>query len=305
MRVEMENPVAARYEIVEKLGEGGMGVVYKGRDARLGRSVALKFLSASTAQSTEACHRGLSEARAIAALNHPNIATIYEVGENEGAPVLVLEYLPGGTLRSCLDAGPIAPGDIVQYGIQIADGLAYAHSHGLVHGDVKPENLIFTEDGRLKLTDFGLARFYGEHTVTLHGVISGTPMYMSPECLQGWPADCRADIFSLGVMLEEMAGGRAMPEMFQGIVDRATTRDRGQRFPNMDEMGAALRRVRPMSVARETPTVLVIEDDEGLRSALEMSLCAEGYRVLKAHNGREGIRLAVEGAPEVVLLDVM
>src|SRR5215813_4673093 len=141
MRVEMENPVATRYEIVEKLGEGGMGVVYKGRDARLSRSVALKFLAADTAQSPQACTRGLSEARAIAALNHPNIAVIYEVGEQDGAPVLVLEYLPGGTLRSRLDAGPLALGEIVQLGIQVAEGLAYAHSHGVIHGDVKPENM--------------------------------------------------------------------------------------------------------------------------------------------------------------------
>jgi CheY-like chemotaxis protein len=307
MIVGAENPMLAHYEVLEKLGEGGMGVVYKARDTRLGRLVALKFLAAGSVESARASNRGLDEARAIAALNHPNIATIYEVSESDGAPVLVLEYLPGETLRSRIAARPLVLLEIVQYGLQITEGLACAHSHGLVHGDVKPENLMFTEDGRLKITDFGLARSFDGRTVTMDGKISGTPMYMAPECLQGWPADCRTDIFSLGVVLEEMAGGREMPETFRNLVAKATARDRSQRFQSMQEVASALRRIEetPETCPCETPTVLVIEDDEGLRSALEMSLSSEGYHVLKAGNGREGIRLAAEKAPHVVLLDVM
>ena len=292
----------AQYEILEKLGEGGMGVVYKGRDSRLERFVALKFLSSD---SQPARTRGLVEARAIAALNHPNIATIYEVGESDGAPVLVLEYLPGETLRTRMSAGPLPLPGIVQYGRQIAEALAYAHAHGVVHGDVKPENLMFTADGRLKITDFGLARSPDDGTVTVDGKISGTLTYMAPECLQGWPADCRTDIFSLGVVLEQMAGTQPTPDAFRSLVARATARDRSQRFQNMQELAAALRSLGDAPQTSEAPTILVIEDDDGLRSALEFGLVSEGYRVIKASNGREAMRIAAGEAPQLVLLDVM
>jgi serine/threonine protein kinase len=304
MRTDAENSTLGHYEILEKLGEGGMGVVYRARDNRLARLVALKYVRA---KEIEARNRGFDEARAIAALNHPNIATIYEISENESGPVLVLEYLPGETLRSRIAAGKLRVAEILQYAVQIAEGLAYAHSQGLVHGDVKPENLMFTEDGRLKITDFGLARSFDERTVTLNGKISGTPRYMAPECFEGWPADCRTDIFALGVVLEEMAAARSMTEAFHGVVARATARERAQRFPSMEDLASTLRRIEeaPGASLFETPTILVIEDDEGLRSTLEMSLSTEGYNVLKAANGREGIRLAMEQAPHVVLLDVM
>jgi serine/threonine protein kinase len=298
MKAKPESPMLANYETLEKVGEGGMGAVYKARDIRLARLVALKVLAAGSPE---------TEARAIAALNHPNIATIYEIGESRGAPVLVLEYLAGETLRSRMTAGPLTLAEMVQYGVQIAQGLAYAHSHGIVHGDVKPENLMFTEDGRLKITDFGLARSFDGRTVTIDGKISGTPMYMAPECFSGQPADCLTDVFALGVVLEEMAAGQALPEAFRTIITRATARDRSQRFQSMQELASALRAVEKSTEVRlrETPTVLVIEDDSGLRSALEMSLSAEGYPVLTAGDGREGIRLVAEKAPDVVLLDVM
>ncbi len=314
----MESPIAnhlrGHYEILATLGEGGMGVVYKARDTRLGRLVALKCLTMSALESAQARDRSLSEARAIAALNHPNIATIYEIGESDGAPVLVLEYLPGGTLRSRTGARPLSLPEIVQFGLQIADGLTHAHGHGVVHGDVKTENVMFTADGRLKITDFGLARLHDGRTVTVDGRIAGTLMYMAPECLHGWPADRLTDIFSLGVVLEEMARPQVMPEAFQNLVARATARDRSQRFQTVQELADALR---PFDVAQgrglvsvpdsrpcDTPTILVIEDDDGLRSTLETGLVSEGYRVLNAGNGRDGIRLAVEEAPHLVLLDV-
>jgi len=306
MGFPLENHMHGHYEILGLLGEGGMGVVYKARDTRLGRLVALKFLSAGALESPHARDRSMAEARAIAALNHPNIATIYEIGERDGAPVLVLEYLPGGTLRSRTGEGPLSLPEIVEFGLQIADGLAHAHGHGVVHGDVKTENVMFTDDGRLKITDFGLARLHDERTVAVDRGIAGTLMYMAPECLHGWPADCRTDIFSLGVVLEEMARPQAMPEAFQNLVARATARDRSQRFQAVQEMANVLRRLAhaPASRPRETPTILVIEDDDTLRDTLEVGLLSEGYRVLKAGDGREGIRLAAEQAPHLVLLDV-
>lgn len=279
MKVHVENSTLAHYEILEQLGEGGMGLVYRARDKRLTRLVALKYVKATDPESRD---RGFEEARAIAALNHPNIASIYEVSEGEDGPVLVLEYLPGETLKSRISTGRLGVAEILQYGLQIAEGLAYAHRHGLVHGDVKPANLMFTEDGRLKITDFGLARSFDEHTVTLNGKIAGTPRYMAPECFEGWPTDCRTDIFSLGMVLDEMAGGRRMPAAFLSVVARATARERAQRFASMQDLAFALSRVEeaPDASLCETQTILVIEDDEGLRNTLEMSLSTEGYSVL-------------------------
>jgi len=218
-----------RHEILEKLGEGGMGIVYKARDTRLDRLVALKFLSPDLMHSDEARNRSIDEARTIAALNHPNIATIYEIGDDRGVPVLVLEYLGRGTLRSRLDARRFPLAEIVDFGIQIADGLAHAHAHAVVHGDVKPENVMFTEKERLKITDFGVARFLDQRTVAADPKIAGTLRYMAPECLCGVPADCLSDIFSLGAMLEEMGRDQPVPDAFHNLIARATTRKRSQR----------------------------------------------------------------------------
>jgi CheY-like chemotaxis protein len=300
--------LSERFEILEKLGQGGMGVVYRAKDRTLDRFVALKFLAA---RHGETHYRGFDEARAIASLSHPNIATIYEVFEGREGPVLVLEYLPGETLRFRM-AGKLQAAEILRYGIEIAEGLAYAHQRRLVHGDVKPENVMFTEDRHIKITDFGLARPFCPmtsyaSTITMSSRISGTPRYMAPECFEGWPADCRTDIFALGVVLEEMAERKAMPEAFHHVIVRATARERTQRFASMGDLAAALRQLEeaPESCRYGAPTVLVVEDDECLRSTLEMSLSDEGYRVVSAATGREGIRLAREKKPGVVLLDVM
>jgi serine/threonine protein kinase len=305
MDVHVEPWILGRYDILANLGEGGMGAVYKARDTRLNRLVALKFLAAALVECGQARDRAVGEARAIAALDHPNIATIYEIGEASGAPVLVLEYLPGGTLRAQLDTRTCALEEIVDVGLQIADGLAHAHRHGVVHADIKPENLLFTADGRIKITDFGVARFHEGRTITDDGKISGTVKYMAPECLHGWPADCQADIYSAGVVLEEMAATHISSEPFQSLIARATARDRSQRCRSMPELAAALRQLdKPKTPPRETPTILIVEDDDTLRTVLEMGLSGEGYRVLIASNGREGIRLAAEEAPHLVLLDV-
>jgi CheY-like chemotaxis protein len=283
-----------------------MGIVYKARDTRLGRFAALKFLAPRIAESLQARYRSLEEARAIATLNHSNIATIYEIRETQGGPVLVLEYLPNGTLRSRIGSPALSVAEILRFGIEAAEGLAHAHNRGLIHRDIKPENLMLSDEGRIKVTDFGLARSFGEGTITMQG-ISGTPGYMAPECLRGAAADRQSDIFSLGVVLEELSAGRSMPAVFRDLLARTTARDRGQRFQTMQDLASALRRVEQEPDARsgEPPTILVIEDDDGLRSVLEMGLANEGYQVLKAATGHEGLRLAVEKAPLVVLLDVM
>jgi CheY-like chemotaxis protein len=297
--------VLRRYELLDKLGEGGMGVVYKARDRQLDRLVALKFLASGLAGSERAEARSVEEARTIAALNHANIATIYEIRETEGAPVLALEYLPGGTLRARLDSGRLPFAEIVEIGRQVADGLAHAHAHGVVHGDVKPENLLFTADGRVKITDFGIARSVNARTVTADGKIVGTMRYLPPECLRGAPADRRADVFALGVVLEEMAAGREVAQTFRQLIASATAREASCRPQSMADIAAVLRRlVVADNDANETPTILVVEDDEVLRSVLAMGLNDEGYRVIAAKDGREGIRLAAQEAPHLVLLDV-
>jgi tetratricopeptide (TPR) repeat protein/TolB-like protein len=202
----------SHYAIAEKLGEGGMGVVYKAWDRKLGRSVALKFLSGHLAESREQVTRFHQEARAISALNHPNIATIYEIEEEDGHCFLVLEYLPGGTLKSALEQLKSAGQQVsieqgLDYSIEIAEALAHAHSHGVIHRDIKTANVLFTESRSLKITDFGLAKLAEGAAVTQTGSVLGTPATMSPEQAQGLNTDHRSDIFSAGVVMFELFTG--------------------------------------------------------------------------------------------------
>src|SRR5438876_6543243 len=203
----MEARKVSHYEILDKLGEGGMGVVYKARDVRLDRLVALKCIAPHLLDSPQARRRFVDEARTLSSLNHPHIETLYDVIDDAGSPVLVLEYLPGGTLRARAGGRKLAPAEPVAYALQIADGLEYAHRRGIIHRDLKPENMLFTEDGNLKISDFGLARLRCADGVTRTDAIVGTLAYLAPECVQGMEPDTRADIFSFGVMLYEMAAG--------------------------------------------------------------------------------------------------
>jgi serine/threonine-protein kinase len=202
----------SHYRILEKLGEGGMGVVYKAQDTTLNRAVALKFLPGSFA-SAEEISRFRQEAKTISALNHPNIATIYDFDESHGERFLALEYLPGGTLNAAIQqrkaaAGAFSLGEIVAYGIQIAEGLAHAHGSGIVHRDIKTENMMLTSEGRVKITDFGLAKLHGSVQLTQIGSTVGTAPYMSPEQIRGENVDHRSDLFSFGVVLFELATGQ-------------------------------------------------------------------------------------------------
>ncbi len=218
-----------RYEIIAAIGAGGMGEVYRARDPRLGRDVAIKVLPPSLTSDPERLHRFEQEARAAAALNHPNILAVYEINHHEGAPFIVSELLEGETLRDRLAQAPSAsdahPGlavrKAIDYGIQIAHGLAAAHEKGIVHRDLKPENIFVTTDGRVKILDFGLAKLTDTvvagggatsvPTTPIHtqsGMMLGTLNYMAPEQVRGVPVDHRADIFAFGAVLYEMLSGR-------------------------------------------------------------------------------------------------
>ncbi|HEY1240950.1 MAG TPA: protein kinase [Bryobacteraceae bacterium] len=236
----------AHYEILEKLGEGGMGVVYKARDTRLGRLVAIKFLAPRLADSPRARERFLREARIISTLNHPHVAVIHEVEESDGRIFLVFEHLPGGSLMT---RPPRTLAHALEYALQLADALAAAHRHGVVHRDVKPSNILFTEDDTLKLADFGLARQTQDIHLTAVGMPMGTPAYMSPEQFQGAEADARSDVYSLGLVVYELVTGTlpqpghtlAVPPQLQPILERALQTDPGRRYQNASEMAADLR----------------------------------------------------------------
>src|SRR5271165_7179773 len=204
------------YEILGLVGAGGMGEVYRAKDTRLGREVALKILPESFAREADRLRRFEQEARAVAALNHPNILAVFDIGQQDGSPFLVSELLEGETLRGALENGALPQRKTIEYGVQIAHGLAAAHEKGIVHRDLKPENIFVTRDGRIKILDFGLAKLaqqMGSDELTLTGpntavgVVMGTASYMAPEQVRGATADPRTDIFAFGAVLYEMVSG--------------------------------------------------------------------------------------------------
>jgi eukaryotic-like serine/threonine-protein kinase len=207
------------YEIVDELGSGGMGVVYKARDPRLDRFVAIKVLRGEATSDSERKRRFVQEAKAASALNHPNIVTIHDIAREDGVDFIVMEYVAGHTLDHLISRGGMKLRDLLNYATQAADALARAHAAGILHRDLKPSNLMVTDDGRVKILDFGLAklsvRALASTETTLHadpvrtgdGLVVGTPAYMSPEQAEGKPVDARSDIFSFGAVLYEMATG--------------------------------------------------------------------------------------------------
>jgi len=213
----MAGQVLGHYRILEKIGSGGMGEVFRARDERLGRHVALKLIRPASSDSPDHLRRFEQEARAAAALNHPNILAIYDVGFEGSVPYIVSELLEGKNLRQRLQEGPIPVKEAADYALQIAHGLTAAHERLIVHRDLKPENLFLTNDGRVKILDFGVAKLQvpgiddrsveSMTTVTKHGAMIGTVAYMSPEQLRGKPVDHRSDIFSFGAILYEMMSG--------------------------------------------------------------------------------------------------
>src|SRR5213594_4290999 len=209
------------YEIITSLGAGGMGEVYRARDTRLGRDVAIKVLPSSYADNKERLHRFEQEACAAGALNHPNILSIHDIGTHDGSPYVVSELLEGETLRERMGGAAQPQRKAIDYALQVAHGLAAAHEKGIVHRDLKPENVFITKDGRVKILDFGLAKLT-EASVALAGAASlltvpaetqpgmvlGTMGYMAPEQVRGQAADYRADIFAFGAILYEMLSGQ-------------------------------------------------------------------------------------------------
>lgn len=217
--------VTPRYTIIREVGRGGMGVVYEAEDLKLHRIVALKFLPGDLSSSDDEIARFQQEAEAVSSLNHPNIATIYDIDEAEGRRFLTLEFIAGGTLKSKLKrADPPGTGlpvaDVAAYGVQMARALAHAHRQGIVHRDVKTDNVMLTKDGAVKLTDFGLAKLKGRAQITREGSTMGTAAYVSPEQLRSEEADHRSDLFSLGVVLFELLTGH-LP--FRGEHESALT----------------------------------------------------------------------------------
>jgi hypothetical protein len=266
------------YEIGPLIGAGGMGEVYRARDTRLGRDVAIKVLPAAVCADRDRLRRFEQEARAAGALNHPNVTAVHDVGTERGQPFLVAELLDGENLRQKLARGALSPRRAAEIAAGIAHGLAAAHAHGIVHRDLKPENLFLTRDGRSKILDFGIAKLTrpevagGDDAQTVTGMLQteagamvGTVGYMSPEQVRGGEIDARSDLFALGVVLHEMLSGAspftrashvgtlnaileadppdlpaAVPTALQGIVRRCLEKDPGARFQSAQDLAFAL-----------------------------------------------------------------
>jgi len=280
------------YDIESLIGAGGMGEVYRARDARLNRTVAIKVLPKSYSADADRLQRFMQEARAAAALNHPNILSIYDIGEEQGSPYIVSELLEGSSLREVLRGGPVATRKAIDYALQITRGLAAAHDKGIVHRDLKPDNIFITEDGRVKILDFGLAKLTrpeasepgdtmtAAQVNTEPGQVLGTAGYMAPEQVRGKATDHRADIFSFGSILYEMLSGkrafrgetaadtmsailkeepeelsetgRSVPAALERIVRHCLEKNPAQRFQSAGDVGFALEALADASLSSKT-----------------------------------------------------
>ncbi len=265
----MVGKTISHYKIIEKIGAGGMGVVYKAQDTKLDRFVALKFLPPHVGQAEDEKKRFIHEAKAASALDHPNICTIYEIDESEdGQMFIAMAYYEGESLKEKIEPGPLPLAGVLDIAIQIVQGLAKAHAREITHRDIKPANIIITEDNQVKIVDFGLAKLAGQTRLTEEGTTLGTIAYMSPEQAQGSEVGPRADIWALGVVLYEMVTGRqpfagdyqqaivysimiddpepvtalrtGVPMELERIIGKAMAKDPDQLYQHVDEIAVDL-----------------------------------------------------------------
>ena len=286
----LEKTIAGRYKVLDELGRGGMGVVYKAKDMRLDRTVALKFLPPELTGDEEARRRFIQEAKAAAALEHPNICTVYEVDEADGRNFISMSYIEGQSLKDKLKEGPMDVDEAEDIVLQVAEGLKEAHEKGIVHRDIKPANIMLTEKGQAKITDFGLAKLSWGTDLTKPATIIGTVAYMSPEQARGEEVDHRTDIWSLGAMLYEMLSGERpfqksqeqaliyailndkptplfllrsdIPTHIEHVIEKALAKKAGERCQNIGELISDLRESPLMTFAKAEKSIVVLPFDD-------------------------------------------
>jgi len=282
--------IAGKYRIVEKIGEGGMGIVYRAEDIKLKRNVALKFLPSELTRDKKAKARFIQEAQAAAALNHPNICIIYEVDESDGQTFIAMEFIEGQTLKDKIEAGPLAVDEAIDIASQVAEGLGQAHKKGIIHRDIKPANIMLTENERAKIMDFGLAKLSWGADLTKPSMIVGTVAYMSPEQARGETVDHRTDIWSLGAMLYEMLSGekpfqksqeRALiyailnekptpisvnkddiPGHIEQAIEKSLKKKADERYQNVIDFIKDLKRSQPIALAKAEKSIVVLPFDD-------------------------------------------
>jgi dienelactone hydrolase len=295
--------IAGKYKIVDEIGRGGMGVVFKAEDIRLQRTVALKFLPANLADSAELKERFLIEARAAAALSHPNICVIHEVGESEERPYIAMEYVEGETLRDKIKKGPLKAEEALAISVQIAAGLGEAHHKGIIHRDIKSANIMVTDKGQAKVMDFGLAKLRGGSSLTRSQTTLGTVAYMSPEQAKGEEVDARTDLWSLGVVLYEMLTGE-LPfrgdrdlSIIHSIIHEEPTPIKLRRPPVPAELQqVVVRALKKKIEARYNSAEEMLRD----LKAYEMALQAEASGVFNLRSLVKRLRRPAVGIPVVL-----
>ena len=324
----------SHYKVLEEVGRGGMGVVYKVQDTTLDRTVALKFLPAEFSGSSDEKQRFLQEAKAASALDHPNICTVYEVGEtDDGQMFIAMGYYEGETLKETIRRGPLPVQDAIRLGVQIARALVKAHERDIIHRDIKPANILVTHDGDAKILDFGLAKLRGQAMLTKAGTTLGTAAYMSPEQARGEEVDGRTDIWSLGVVLYEMLAGRSpfaseydqamiyqilnddpaplrqsreeVPAELEAVVGRCLAKDPSGRFGSMRELEGALGALREGGSTASRPVVPRWESKGRKRIALAGAFGALAIIALLAYFLFLPGSAEAEGRLPVAVLDVV
>src|SRR5271165_4204846 len=337
----------SHFRIVQKLGAGGMGVVYKALDTRLDRAVALKFLPDGMVQDSQALERFRREAHAASALNHPGICTIYDIGEQDHRPFIAMEFIDGETLRQYIHGQPLPLARILDLGIQIADALDVAHTEGIIHRDIKPSNVFVSKRGQVKVLDFGLAKLVAkdllpdnsedssskvtQDSLSIVGIISGTPAYMSPEHVRGDDLDRRTDIFALGLLLYEMTTGRQafggrtggaiieailtrtpvtvrtvnpqIPHELEEIINKCLEKDRNQRYPTAGAVRADLQQLKRDSESGQiTATITAMPAKATAATVTPAVTTPPAVSVVTVGEGRFGWKAFAGGAALTVAL---